>query len=122
MPKSIGCLNAMSFLDHTHFPSASAEQHYLEHDNRTDDPAHRNFLSITNPFAPSQSATRLDFAVGLDRTGRNAERTGVFHMLYDPFFHPDKSSLQTQYDFITCTETAEHFHDPFAEFDSLTTC
>ena len=39
--------------------------------------------------------------------------------LYDPFFYPDKSVLKAHYDFIACTERAEHFHDPFAEFDRL---
>ena len=36
--------------------------------------------------------------------------------LYDPIFHADASELERQYDFITCTETVEHFHQPHAEF------
>jgi hypothetical protein len=32
--------------------------------------------------------------------------------LYDPFFRPDPAALERDYDFITCTETAEHFHHP----------
>ncbi|WP_382328301.1 class I SAM-dependent methyltransferase [Hydrogenophaga sp. UC242_50] len=39
--------------------------------------------------------------------------------LYDPFFHPDTGALATPHDFITCTEVAEHFHDPAAEFRRL---
>ena len=39
--------------------------------------------------------------------------------LYDPFFHRDETTLIARYDFITGTETAEHFHDPFAEFNRL---
>jgi 2-polyprenyl-3-methyl-5-hydroxy-6-metoxy-1,4-benzoquinol methylase len=38
---------------------------------------------------------------------------------FDPLFFPDQQSLQTIYDFITCTETAEHFHQPAVEFDRL---
>ena len=38
---------------------------------------------------------------------------------YDPCFHPDKSTLGQQYDFITCSETAEHFHHPADEFRQL---
>ena len=39
--------------------------------------------------------------------------------LYDPFFYPSKDVLTNQYDFITCTETVEHFHDPYKEFNIL---
>ena len=38
---------------------------------------------------------------------------------YDPLFHPDESALEETYDFITCTETAEHFSSPRDEFDRL---
>ena len=37
--------------------------------------------------------------------------------VYDIYFHPDRSVLDAKYDFITCTETAEHFGDPRGEFD-----
>lgn len=42
--------------------------------------------------------------------------------LYDVFFAPGAAVLECRYDFVSCTETAEHFHDPAAEFrrfDSL---
>ena len=38
--------------------------------------------------------------------------------LYDPFFAPDPAPLAV-YDFVTCTEAAEHFHHPAAEFARL---
>ena len=112
------------FLDQTHHPSASAEHaHYLEHDNRIDDPAYRNFLSrLVSPFLtllkPSEQG--LDFGCGPGPALAAMLREHGFSItLYDPFFYPDVSALQARYDFITCTETAEHFHDPFAEFDRL---
>ncbi|MEO1019763.1 MAG: class I SAM-dependent methyltransferase, partial [Pseudomonadota bacterium] len=37
--------------------------------------------------------------------------------LYDPFFYPDPAPLSKHYDFITCTETVEHFYQPAEEFD-----
>jgi hypothetical protein len=40
---------------------------------------------------------------------------------FDPFFRPDRAVLERQYDFVTCTETAEHFHRPADEFDRLMT-
>ncbi len=39
--------------------------------------------------------------------------------LYDPFFVPDPAPLERSYDFVTCTETAEHFHAPADEFERL---
>lgn len=39
--------------------------------------------------------------------------------LYDPFFAPDPAPLALSWDFVTCTEVAEHFHDPAAEFARL---
>ena len=39
--------------------------------------------------------------------------------LYDPIFHPNASTLEQTYDFITCTETAEHLANPIREFQIL---
>jgi hypothetical protein len=38
---------------------------------------------------------------------------------YDPCFAADPGTLECTYDFITCTETVEHFHQPRTEFDRL---
>ena len=46
-------------------------------------------------------------------------RPGTGSALYDPLFAPDRGVLQATYDFVTCTETAEHFHDPALEFARL---
>ncbi len=39
--------------------------------------------------------------------------------VYDPFFAPDPAVLDGSYDFITCTETVEHFFSPADEFERL---
>ena len=39
--------------------------------------------------------------------------------LYDPFFYPNKSIFSNKYNFITCTEAAEHFFNPQKEFESM---
>ena len=42
--------------------------------------------------------------------------------VYDKHFHPDRAVLGHTYDFIVCTETAEHFDNPardFREMDGL---
>jgi len=39
--------------------------------------------------------------------------------LYDPFYFPDKSHLSKKYNFITCSEVAEHFYKPAKEFGEI---
>jgi len=39
--------------------------------------------------------------------------------LYDPVFEPHEAALRTRYDFVVCSETAEHFHHPLTEFERL---
>ena len=38
---------------------------------------------------------------------------------YDLYFHNNPELLKKQYDYITCTEVAEHFKEPFKEFELL---
>ena len=47
------------------------------------------------------------------------EEGGYIIDLYDPYFFPDVSCLNKKYDFITCTETVEHFYSPNKEFHTL---
>ena len=42
--------------------------------------------------------------------------------LYDPFFANNPSVFDSQYDFITSTETAEHLYHPREEFDRIWSC
>lgn len=39
--------------------------------------------------------------------------------LYNPFFASDPGPLRRTYDFIACSEVAEHLHHPAAEFASF---
>jgi 2-polyprenyl-3-methyl-5-hydroxy-6-metoxy-1,4-benzoquinol methylase len=38
---------------------------------------------------------------------------------YDPFFAPVEAALGREYDFVLCTEVAEHFYSPLGEFERL---
>ena len=42
--------------------------------------------------------------------------------IYDPFYAPDTTPFQQQYDFITTSEVAEHLHQPRQELDRLWSC
>ncbi len=65
-------------------------------------------------------ATGLDYGAGPGPTlSIMLEECGFEVAIYDPFFAPRPGALNRTYDFITCTETAEHFHAPRTEFDRL---
>ena len=100
-------------------PAAELAQ-YLDHQNDPDDPGYRRFLAqlatpLLERLPPRQQG--LDYGCGagpalaamLREAGHQVE-------LYDPFFFTDLAPLTRTYDFITCTEVIEHFHQPAAEF------
>lgn len=113
-----------TWLDPVHHPARDAEHaHYLHHENHVDDPGYRRFLSrLADPLlerlAPAQ--TGLDYGCGPGPAlAAMLAEAGHRMALWDPFFAPDPAPLAHRYDFITCTEVAEHFHAPAAEFDTL---
>jgi len=117
------CCSA-KFLDKSHYLNPALEKNrYLEHQNRVDDKDYRGFLSgLANPLKEklSKNDKGLDFGCGHGPALVDMLRSDGFRMdLYDPFFFPDKSIFSKKYNFITCTETAEHFFDPYKEFDVL---
>lgn len=97
--------------------------HYNTHNNDPADPRYRAFLSkLWDPLKERLPATAkgLDYGSGPGPTLHlMAEEDGFECAHYDPYFHRDDSALQNQYDFITCSETAEHFYDPDLEFNQL---
>lgn len=102
-------------------PTAEEEAaQYGFHQNEIGDPRYRGFLSrLADPLLavlpPAQSG--LDFGCGPGPALAAMMREAGHRMaVWDPIFAPDRTVLDTRYDFITCTETAEHFHAPRAEF------
>lgn len=97
--------------------------HYLHHENDPDNPGYRRFLSkLAEPLlarlAPGSHG--LDYGCGPGPAlAAMLGEAGHQIRLYDPFFAPDPTPLSAIYDFVTCTEVAEHFHDPRAEFRTL---
>lgn len=122
------CTNCeATFLDPARRPSAAvAEAHYRLHRNAVDDPGYRRFLApLAAPLLERLPARQqgLDYGCGpAPALATMLEEAGHRMTLYDPLFCPAGDALAGTYDFITCTEVAEHFHSPaeeFARLDSL---
>lgn len=93
---------------------------YDFHENDPDDPRYRAFLNAL--FEPmrdrlSPGARGIDFGAGPGPALAAMFREAGFPMaIYDPFYAADRDVLNRTYDFLTCTETAEHFFDPYTEW------
>lgn len=96
---------------------------YLLHQNSPQDSGYRTFLNrLLEPLSEklSPGSEGLDYGCGPGPTVSAMMRERGFAMSeYDPFFVADESVLNQQYDFITCTEAAEHFFSPKKEFKRL---
>ena len=98
---------------------------YDLHQNDPKDPRYRKHLNqLAQPLLARLGPTSqngLDFGSGPGPTLSLVLDEAGHHMtLYDPFYAPDDESLQKRYDFVTCTETMEHFHHPGEEWLLLT--
>ncbi|EGQ9280721.1 class I SAM-dependent methyltransferase [Vibrio vulnificus] len=92
------------------------KSHYDLHENNPLDLGYRRFLSrITDPLleriAPQSNG--LDFGCGPGPTlSLMLEEHGHVMSLYDLYYHPDRSVLGREYDFMTATEVIEHLYEP----------
>lgn len=96
---------------------------YESHQNNCEDLRYQNFVkplveAITQRL--SQNALGLDYGCGPGPVVTKLLRDQGYQIeLYDPFFHKNPHVLQKKYDFIFCSEVAEHFNHPAKEFKKL---
>jgi len=117
---------AATFLEARRHPTLGEEKaHYAHHQNAIDDPGYRQFLStLAGPLIGilPLNSSGLDYGCGPGPAlGAMLEEAGHTMALFDPIFRNDERVLNEQYDFIVCTETAEHFHAPATEFQRMNT-
>ena len=97
---------------------------YDLHENSLKDKGYRQFLNqfifplLERIGPPPQKG--LDFGSGPGPVlSMMLESKGYQMALYDPYYAPNEDVLKKRYDFVTCTETIEHFHDPGKEWRLL---
>jgi SAM-dependent methyltransferase len=112
------------FLHPDHYITTEAEiAHYRRHNNDPEDPRYQNFVSpitnaVLNDFGTAHAG--LDFGSGTGSPIFKVLNDNHYNIVqYDLFFHNNKELLTAQYDYIACSETAEHFKDPYTEFVQL---
>ncbi|WP_245522983.1 class I SAM-dependent methyltransferase [Thioalkalivibrio sulfidiphilus] len=112
------------FVDPVTHPSPDEERAIYDlHENDPDDPGYRRFLSrLTGPLIerlePGMSG--LDFGCGPGPAlSMMLVESGFEVALYDPLYAPDARVLERRYDFVTCTEVVEHFHEPARDWPRL---
>lgn len=112
------------FLHPDDYMTEEAEKkHYLHHNNNPDDVRYQNFVRpVVNPilqdFTPAHQG--LDFGSGTGSPIMKLLKDAGYNVVqYDLFFHNYPELLQNKYDYIACSETAEHFKEPYREFEQL---
>ena len=103
--------------------SKDEHSHYLTHNNDIEDERYKQFLSkLMNPLIKElkENSTGLDYGCGPGPAlAKMLKEIGHKIYVYDPFFFPIHQNLNKKYDFICCTETIEHFHEPYKEFHNF---
>lgn len=96
---------------------------YDQHENHPQDPNYRRFLSqLFRPLVTllPEKSHGLDYGSGPGPAlNLMFEEAGHSVAIYDPFYADKPQRLTQRYDFITVSETAEHFFNPREEFDLL---
>lgn len=105
-------------------PDAATEAaHYTTHENDPGDPGYRGFLDrLAAPLARllDPGAEGLDYGSGPGPTlSVMLSERGFPTAAWDPFFAPDPAPLTRTWDFVTCSETVEHFHQPARAYARL---
>lgn len=116
------CLSVFKHPDH-YLSEAEEQAHYECHINNPDDLRYQKFVSpVTNSILNDFSTIDygLDFGSG---TGspivKVLEDNSYDIQEYDLYFHNNPEKLNTKYNYIACSEVAEHFKEPYKEFTLL---
>lgn len=108
---------------HTFFDASSEKRHYEQHNNDVTDLGYQNFVApIVNEILKDFSANDkgLDFGSGTGPVISKMLREKDYQVEnYDIFFENVPKRLTQKYNYISCCEVMEHFHEPLKEFQLL---
>jgi hypothetical protein len=106
-----------------HLTVSEQKLRYDQHRNDPNDENYLNFLKrMTQPLLGKlkEGDAGLDFGCGPGpAVGKIFQTHGFLMNNYDPLYFADPVFLTRQYDFVTCSEVAEHFSDPRQQFLDL---
>jgi hypothetical protein len=111
-------------VDRGELPTPAAERaRYETHENDPADPGYRAFLDrVATPLIdrldPGMKGLDVGSGPGPTLSVMLTER-GFPTAIWDPFFAPERAPLEKTWDFVTCTETVEHFHEPARDWSRL---
>lgn len=99
------------------------KQRYNQHNNQSQDIKYLQFLDkllkILTPYL-LKTDKGLDYGCGPSVVlASYLSKQGFLTKHYDPLFFPQVLNLKTQYNFITCTEVAEHFYKVLKDFKKI---
>ena len=105
---------------------AAEKERYDQHRNDPSDPRYRKFLSrlynrVCRRIDPP--ARGLDFGSGPGPALATMFRESGYSMrIYDIYYAEHPEVLELEYDFITCSEAAEHLYEPGRVLQKLLAC
>ena len=109
--------------DYFHISPDKQKLRYLEHENDINSEGYKSFLfPVLECILPNISLgdKGLDYGSGPGPAlAHMLISEGMMMDTYDIYFNNDLSIFNKQYDFITCTETIEHFVNPNSDFDKM---
>jgi len=112
------------FMSKINLPTKEDEiERYESHNNDVNDKGYQNFVSdivdaVKDDF--DKNTIGLDYGAGTGPVISKMLSDFNYKIYqYDPFFHPYKSKLELNYDYIVSCEVIEHFFNPYSEFIKL---
>src|SRR5690606_37179917 len=119
------CTNCTAYLkcDDLYFNEVKEKNHYEQHNNNVNDIGYKNFTApVTNTILEYCLTEMLGLDYGCGKgpvISKQLIEKGYHVDLYDPYFYPDTSYLNKQYDYIFSCEVFQHFYHPQKEINHL---
>jgi len=111
--------------DSFHLTTVDEKRRYDSHNNSSENVEYQEYLQtiIQKLGNLSQFSSSLDFGSGKSTYLRDHLRElGLNSQVYDPYFHSDKSVLESKYDLILVIEVIEHVRDFQSFIEQLRVC